>query len=79
MTTPTPGRDRRRHDLVGRVARAIYPAREAAAHALEDLPCRLLGHHWVEVPQTLRRSSRSDGSKMRFRCSRCFLVGGFTN
>ena len=74
---------RRRHDLVGRVARAIYPAREAAAHALEDLPCRLpcrlLGHHWVEVPQTLRRSSRCDGSRMRFRCSRCFLVGGFTN
>jgi len=31
MTTTTPGRDRRRHDLVGRVARAIYPAREAAA------------------------------------------------
>jgi len=71
--------NRRRRDLVGRVARAIYPAREAAAHALEDLPCRLLGHNWVEIPATLRRSSRNDGSRMRFRCSRCFLVGGFSN
>jgi len=79
MTTTTPGRERRRQDLFGRVARATYPAREAAGHVLEELPCRVLGHHWVEVPQTLRRSSRSDGSKLRFRCSRCFLVGGFTN
>lgn len=72
-------RDRRRHDLAGRVARATYPDREAAAGAMESLPCRLLGHRWVEVPESLRRSARSDGAKMRFRCSRCSLVAGFSN
>jgi hypothetical protein len=61
------------------MARATYPAREALAGAMEDLPCRVLGHAWVEVPESLRRSAKSDGAKMRFRCRRCSLVAGFSN
>jgi hypothetical protein len=77
--TVGPRRERRNRTVQGRVARATYPAREAVVEAMEDLPCRLLGHHWVEVPHSLRRSARSDGERMRFRCSRCSLVGGFSN
>jgi hypothetical protein len=74
--------ERRRRDLHGRVARATWPARQKLhefAGELGDLPCRILGHHWVEVPELLRRSSHSDGKKMRFKCSRCYLTGGFSN
>jgi hypothetical protein len=73
------GRERRRRDLRGRVARVAYPARHAVEELVEGFPCNLFGHHWVEVPQGLRRSARSTGERMRFRCSRCFLVGGFSN
>jgi hypothetical protein len=79
MVTP----DRRRHDIAGRVARATYPIRTGLLESFNDLsqelPCRLLGHHWVEVPEVLRRSAKSDGRKMRFKCSRCYLTAGFTN
>lgn len=40
------------------------------------LPCRLLGHRWVEVPRSFRGRK---GEKMRFQCSRCNMMGGFTN
>lgn len=74
--------ERRRRDFRGRLARATWPAREALDGFLDDLgdlPCRVLGHRWREVPELLRRSSHSDGRKMRFKCSRCFLTAGFTN
>ena len=77
--TAAPTQDRRRRDIRGRVARATWPARQAFDDLVQDLPCRWLGHHWVEVPQSLRRSQHSDGRKMRFRCSRCFMTGGFSN
>jgi hypothetical protein len=46
---------------------------------LGDMPCYLLGHHWIEVPAThLSARARGEG-RMRFRCGRCFLMGGFSN
>jgi hypothetical protein len=69
-------RDRRRRDLRGRVARVTYPARNAIGDFIEGLPCNVIGHRWREVPDPLRRQA---GRKMRFKCSRCFLTGGFTN
>jgi hypothetical protein len=69
-------RERRRRDLRGRVARATYPARSAVGEFIEGLPCNVIGHRWVEVPDPQRRQA---GRKMRFRCSRCFMTGGFTN
>jgi len=71
--------ERRRHDLAGRIARATFPIRYSYGEFLDGFPCNIVGHHWVEVPELLRRSKRSDGRKMRFKCSRCFLTGGFTN
>jgi hypothetical protein len=79
LATIGSGPERRDRSIPGRVARATYPTREAVVEAMQDLPCRLLGHHWVEVPPSLRRSARSDGERMRFRCTRCSLVGGFSN
>lgn len=80
MTTPAPhtGRDRRRHGFVPRVARITWPARNAADEFLGAFPCNLIGHRWVEIPQSLRRSARSDGWRLRFACSRCSQQGGFT-
>jgi hypothetical protein len=72
-------RDRRRHDLAGRVARATYPIRFVANSWIGDFPCNIIGHHWVEIPKTFRISATSDGSKMRFKCSRCYLIAGFSN
>jgi hypothetical protein len=46
---------------------------------LEDFPCNMIGHHWVEVPEVLRRSSRNDGKRLRFKCSRCYMTGGFSS
>lgn len=69
-------RERRRRDLRGRVARATYPVRSAVGEFVEGLPCNVIGHRWVEVPDGLRRHTVH---KMRFKCSRCHLSGGFTN
>ena len=73
------GHERRRRNLAGRLARVTYPVRCATAGAIEGFPCNVIGHHWVEVPRILRRSARSSGERMRFRCSRCSQVGGFSN
>ncbi len=74
-TTPTV--ERRHRDPLSRVARATYPARRAFDGAVSGFPCNVIGHKWVEVPETLRRSARNDGSRLRFRCHRCGMVGGF--
>lgn len=70
------GRERRRRDLPGRVARAAFPVRHSVGAFIEGFPCNVIGHHWVEIPRSLRRSTVSDGHRMRFKCSRCFLMGG---
>ena len=71
--------ERRRTDVKGRVARMTFPAREALTDFIGDFPCNLIGHHWVEIPRVLRVSRHSDGARMRFKCSRCYLTGGFSN
>lgn len=68
-------KERRRTDLVGRIARATYPQRKAALEWFVALPCTLLGHKWHEVP----RSLRGNQERMRFQCKRCSLMGGFSN
>lgn len=71
--------DRRRHDLRGRIARATFPVRYSFGEFIEGLPCNLIGHHFKEVPQShLSARDRARG-RMRFRCTRCFLMAGFTN
>ncbi len=76
MTGPLPFPDRRRRDLRGRVARATYPVRSAVGGFFDAFPCNFIGHRWVELPDPRRRR---EGRKMRFRCSRCQMRGGFTN
>ena len=75
--------DRRRHDIPGRILRATFPVRESLDAFLSDFPCNVIGHRWVEVPEVLRRSlyrgQVREGRRMRFRCSRCFMTGGFSN
>lgn len=81
MTTQ-PTVDRRRRDILGRLARATWPARESMrefADDLGDLPCQIFGHRWCEVPEALRKSKVNDGKKMRFKCSRCYMTAGFKN
>src|SRR5262245_59385078 len=73
----TPIVERRRRDLLSRVARATYPSRMAFDGFIAGFPCNVAGHKWVEVPETLRRSGRSDGRRIRFSCHRCGMVGGF--
>ena len=71
--------DRRRHDLKGRIARATYPIRESFEDFLQGFPCNVIGHHFREVPSShLSARDRARG-RMRFKCTRCFLMGGFTN
>jgi hypothetical protein len=69
--------DRRRRDLRGRVARATYPARQAVGEFILALPCRFVGHRWVEASRSVRRERGR--RKMRFKCSRCQLRAGFSN
>ena len=69
-------RERRSRGLVGRVARLTWPVRmraKALSANLGDVPCQILGHKWVEIPELLRRSATGDGKRMRLKCSRCFL------
>jgi hypothetical protein len=70
------GRERRRRDLAGRVARATFPVRYSVGAFIEGFPCNVIGHHWVEIPRLRRRSKENDGRRMRFECSRCFLTVG---
>lgn len=79
MTTTQPHPERRRRDLVGRLARATWPAKQAFDDLTQDLPCRILGHKWVEVPATHMSARARDAHRMRFKCSRCYLTGGFSN
>ena len=81
MTTQ-PHHDRRRHDVVGRFARATFPVRSGVDEFLDglgDLPCRVLGHRWKEVPASHLSARARDAHRMRFRCARCHLMGGFSN
>ena len=68
--------ERRRRNLRSRVARVTYPVRSAVGEAIDGFPCNVIGHRWVEVPDPRRRHEKT---KMRFRCSRCFIHAGFTN
>lgn len=70
------GTDRRRRDVSGRLARATWPARRTFRGIVENFPCNVIGHRWVEIPRALRRTNRNDGRRMRFKCSRCGLVAG---
>lgn len=70
------GRERRRRDLAGRVARATFPVRHSVGEFVEGLPCNVIGHHWVEISPLLRRTKVSDGHRLRFKCSRCSMRGG---
>lgn len=47
----------------------------AIAEFFDAFPCNLIGHRWREVP----RSFRGRQTTMRFQCSRCHRIGGFTN
>ena len=70
--------DRRRHGVGPWIARQTYPVRTSVGPALADLPCRLLGHDWWEVPESLRRGpSNRKGERKRFQCRRCSLLGDF--
>jgi hypothetical protein len=74
--------DRRRHDLLARLARATFPVRSSVNELLDglgDLPCRILGHRWKEVPSSHVSARAREAHRMRFRCSRCHLTAGFTN
>jgi len=75
-----PAVDRRRKGFGPGVARLTYPARNAFDDLLQGFPCNLIGHSWVEVPQTLRRSARNQSAeRMRFQCRRCSVLGGFSS
>jgi hypothetical protein len=71
------GVERRRRNLPGRFARATYPAREAIGGFVRDLPCNVIGHHWIEIPRAERRVIYRDPRRMRFKCSRCRAVTGY--
>jgi hypothetical protein len=75
---PTRTFERRRRGIVPRVARLTFPARRAADDFLSGFPCTLIGHKWVEIPQSRRRKIYIDFNKIRFACSRCRKVADFT-
>ena len=75
---PTRTFDRRRRGFVPRVARLTFPARRAADDFVVGFPCTLIGHRWVEIPQSRRRKIFRDSYKIRFACSRCHKVADFT-
>lgn len=54
------------------------PMSDGVSDWLTQLLCRVIGHNWREVPKSLRVSAWSDGSRLRFSCSRCGLTAGFT-
>ena len=70
-----------------RAVRAVRAKTEAIVSALDEFvsefvsgfPCNTIGHKWVEIPKTLRKSQYSDGERLRFKCERCSLVGGFSS
>lgn len=75
MQTLPAGRDRRRRDLAGRVARATYPMRAALGHSEHPVGgflCSVLGHTTArEVPYSLRsRHARAEGL-VEYACPRC--------
>lgn len=72
------GRERRRQDLAGRVTRATFPVRHSVGELVGGFPCSVIGHRWVEMPRPPWRSKKDD-HRMHFRCSRCRLMGEFTN
>jgi len=73
------GRERRRHNLAGRVTRASFPVRHSVGEFIAGFPCNVIGHHWVEIPRPLWRSRVDHRRRMHFKCSRCLLNGQFTN
>jgi hypothetical protein len=52
-----------------------YPVRNPVGEFIEGFPCNVIGHYCDEIPRPLRRR-KNDGHRMRFKCSRCVLMGG---
>jgi hypothetical protein len=75
---PTHTYERRRRGFGPRVARLTFPARRAAGEFADGFPCNLLGHKWVEIPRSVRRTQPGDPARIRFACSRCSLPADFT-
>ena len=75
--------ERRRRDVVGRIARATFPARfvlrESVSDFIAGFPCNVIGHRWLEVPSSHLSARARTAHRMRFKCSRCFLTAGFSN
>jgi hypothetical protein len=69
--------ERRRRDLRGRVARVTYPVRHAVGDFIVSLPCKFVGHRWVEASRGKRREQGR--RRIRFHCARCRMRAGFTN
>lgn len=82
MTTTTTrprGRERRDRTLGGRVARATFPARQAADEWLSGFPCNVISHRWVEIPPSLRSPRARAAGVVQFSCARCGERAGFTS
>lgn len=77
QTTTAPTPDRRRHGLGPLLARATFPARQAADEFLGGLPCSAVGHKWTEIPPSLRSKSERAAGKIPFVCRRCSIRSGF--
>ncbi len=63
------------HPLKRGATGIFTPLVEALDEFLHWFPCNIIGHHWVEIPESLRGGR--DRTRLRFRCSRCYLTGGF--
>jgi len=68
--------NRTRRDLPGHLAGAT-PVRNAVGGFIHRLPCAFVGHRWVEASRSARRENGR--RKIRFKCSRCNMLAGFTN
>lgn len=79
MTSTMPDHDRRRRDLASMIARATWPLRYSVSEFIDDLPCNVIGHKWVEIPGSLLTARERASKRLRFSCARCFLRGGFSS
>jgi hypothetical protein len=69
--------ERTRRDLLGRPTVATNPVRHTVGGFIHGLSCVFVGHRWVEASRTARRENGR--RKIRFKCSRCNMLAGFTN
>lgn len=67
--------DRRRHDVVGRLARATYPMRYAlgrSEHPVGEIICQAWGHRRaVQVPYSFRSVHARRTGLVEWQCQRC--------